>query len=224
MKHIELKLPAKLNFLIMLSGLVILLIPSCTIIRLERKVDDGSTSLTKSDSLAIKPFSISDFNITRTYATPDEIKFQVIDAEQMNELVKRQRYSWIVLGASWCGVSKMALTKFPQIIHSFNPDSIRLIIIIQDLNIPVMQKELFDAHFTFFPYLLSSAKYGTDEAHKQENFAKDLQWDLPLRYFNEGGVPMNIIVDNDKNVKCLFHGIRITTDSISKYTGLVRLN
>jgi len=211
--------------LFFISGFVFLMVQSCIIItRSERKVDDGSTSLTKSDSLAIHPFSILDYNATKNYSIPSEIKFQQIDAEQVNQLIVQQRFTWIMLGASWCPVSKNALIKFNKIIDSFHSDSIRLIIISQDFNIPVLQQELFDAHFPFITYLLNPDKYGRDELHKQENFAKDLKWDLPLRAFKEGGVPMNIIVDSKKQLKYLFGGSRITVDSITKYTGLAKLN
>ena len=222
MKQIVHKFLSSKKFFFSISGFVILMVPSCIITRSEHKVDDGSTSLTKSDSLAIQAFSISDFNTSRNYSSPKEIIFQVIDAEQVNKLVNQQRYSWILLGASWCPVSKYALIKFNKIINNFRTDSIRLIIISQDFNIPVLQQELFDAQYTFIPYLLNPDKYGRDEVYKQEKFAKDLLWDLPLRAFKGGGVPMNIIVDNRKQVKYLFGGSRITVDSISKYTGLAK--
>jgi hypothetical protein len=213
---------SEIKYFIVMTGLVLLLIPSCLVVRYDRKADDGSTSLTNADSLAILPFAISECNTDRIYRSPEDVKFQVIDACQVNEIVSRQRYSWIVVGASWCGVSKMSLTKFPQIIRCFPPDSIRLIVISQDFNIPSLQKELFDAQISSVPYLLSSVEYGTDEVHKQERFAKDLHWDLPLKPFKGGGVPMNIIIDNRKQVYYLFGGIRVTADSITKYTGLAQ--
>jgi thiol-disulfide isomerase/thioredoxin len=203
---------------------VVLLTSSCiTITMYHRKTDDGSTSLTKTDSLAIQPFSLGDFKTSRQYDYPGQIRFQLIDADCINQMVGQQSYTWILIGASWCPVSANAMIRFSKIMQNFQADSIRLIIISQDCNISVLQQEIFNANYSFVPYLLNYAKYGKDEVYKQEKFAKDLHWDLPVKAFKGGGVPMNIIVNNKKEIKYLFGGVRVTADSIARYTGLAIL-
>ena len=138
-------------------------------------------------------------------------------------MVNKQSYTWILIGAFWCQVSANALIKFSKIMQNFLADPIRLIIISQDFNISVFHQEIFDAHFTFIPNLLNYDKYGKDEVQKQEKFAWDLHWDLPVKAFKGGGVPMNIIVDYKKEIKYLFSRNRVTADSILKYTGVAGL-
>lgn len=202
------------------SIMILIILHSCIIQMNSRKFDDGSTTLTHSDSLLIQPFNKTDFSKEINYNSPSDIKFQIIDAEKLAELLPAVPHTWITIGASWCPVSQQSLIKFKKIAKEFDPDSLRWIFISQDYNLSKLQQQLFDAGIVHLSYLLDSEKYGKNEIFKQEKFAKDLSEDLPPQAFKGGGVPESMIINKDMHIEYLFGGIKINEDSIVKYTSL----
>lgn len=193
---------------------------SCIIQINSRKFDDGSTALTHSDSLLLQPFNKGDFSKEYTFNSPSEIKFQVINAENIAEILPVFPHTWITIGASWCPVSQQSIIKFNKITKEFDHDSLRWIFISQDYNLPKLQQQLFDAGINHISYLLDSEKYGKNELFKQEKFAKDLSEDIPVQAFKGGGVPISLLINKDRHIEYLFGGIKVNEDSITKYTFL----
>jgi hypothetical protein len=202
---------------------IVILFSSCIVIK-SRKTDDGSSILTRNDSSFIMPFDQKMATKDITYNIPDEIKFQLIDAGELTLLAKEKPFSWVLLGASWCGISKYARLKFCRSIKHFAPDSIQLLIIDQDFNLKELQKQLFNSGFNHITYLLNPIKYGSDEVYKQERFIKDSGLNLPIKLFEGGGVPKSIVIDRDLKIYYYASGMDITSDTIAKYTGLKRIN
>jgi len=202
---------------------IVIMFSSCIVIR-TRKAGDGSSVLTKKDSALIFPFNENAATDLFTYKTPEEIKFQVINAENISRLTKNKPYSWIFIGASWCGVSKYTRLRFCRSIKHFASDSIQLLIIDQDFDLKELQKQQFNSGFNHITYLLDPGKYGSDESNKQEKLIKELGLQLPIKLFEGGGIPKSIIVDSDLKVYYYASGPGITSDTIVKYTGLKKIN
>jgi len=192
---------------------------SCIIIK-SRKVDDGTKSLTRDDSIKIFPFNYGSVHKTFEYSTPSDIIFQKIETADLKEILTEKKYSWVMFIASWCPVSEKALIKNSGLILKFPEDSIQLYIISQDLNIKNLQKEIFEANYNHIPYLMTSQKYGTDETYKQEKFIKDFDKRIQVARFKEGGVPKNLLFNNKAELLYLTGGTLINCDTIKKYTKL----
>jgi hypothetical protein len=192
---------------------------SCIVIK-SRKVDDGSAALTKEDSTKIFPFDVTTFHKTYEYSAPSWINFQRIDAGELKEIIAGRKYSWVMFVASWCPISKKSMIQNSHLITRFPEDSIQLIIISQDLNIKDLQEELFESNYDHMPYLMNSKKYGTDEVSKQENFIKDFDKKIPLGRFKQGGVPANLLFNNNAELLYVTGGGLINCDTIKKYTSL----
>jgi len=192
---------------------------SCIVIK-SRKVDDGTKSLTRDDSIKIFPFNYGSVHKTFEYSTPSDIIFQKIETADLKEILTEKKYSWVMFIASWCPVSEKALIKNSGLILKFPEDSIQLYIISQDLNIKNLQKEIFEANYNHIPYLMTSQKYGTDETYKQEKFIKDFDKRIQVARFKEGGVPKNLLFNNKAELLYLTGGTLINCDTIKKYTKL----
>jgi hypothetical protein len=206
-----------------ISYFVILMLYSSCITIKTNKPGDGSSTLTHKDSLLIMSFNDSMASKSFINSKPDEITFEMIDAENLKSLVKQKPVNWIFIGSSWCGISKYARKKYCRSIRHFEPDSIQMIMIDQDFDLHELQKQVFESEFTHITYLLDPVKYGRDEAHKQERFIEDCKIDLPMKLFKWGGVPKSIVVDNKMNVLYYASGPDINSDTIVKYTGLKKI-
>jgi hypothetical protein len=202
---------------------IIISFSSCITLK-SRQIDDGSSSLTRSDSSLIMPFDENAGSEVLIYNNQNQIRFQMIDAEKLVQLTQKKPYTWILIGASWCGISKYARLKFCRSIKHFAPDSIQLIIIDQDFDLKELQKQQFNTGFNHITYLLDPEKYGSDESYKQERFIKESGMKLPIKLFEGGGVPKSIVVDNDLNLFYYASGMDITSDTIARYTGLQKIN
>ena len=208
------------------SGLILVLIiivsssiilQSCLIKVFKRGVDDGSSKLTKTDSLLISTFNQDDLRKTFNYSSQSAIKFQVINARDILNVCSQTEYLWVVIGASWCPISNQALTKYTAISKHFEGTQLRFVYISQDFNLKLLQEELFEADYPYIPYLLDPKKYGTDEVTKQERFGKELNITPLVSTFKGGGVPNCFILDKNEMVCYHSHGNRITQDTIIKY-------
>jgi hypothetical protein len=203
--------------------LIVISFSSCITIK-KRQSDDGSSSLARNDSSLIMPYDENAGSEVLIYNNQKEIKFQMIDAEKLIQLTQRKPFTWILIGASWCGISKYARLRFCRSIKHFAPDSIQLIIIDQDFDLKELQKQQFNSGFNHITYLLDPERYGSDESYKQERFIKESGLKLPIKLFEGGGVPKSIVVDNDLNIHYYASGMDVTSDTISKYTGLKKIN
>jgi thiol-disulfide isomerase/thioredoxin len=192
---------------------------SCIVIK-NRKVDDGTKSLTRDDSTRISPFNHNTVHKTYEYSSPSGIFFQTIEADELKKILAEKKYSLVMFIASWCPVSEKALIKNSGLIVKLPEDSIQLLVISQDLNIKDLQKEIFEANYYHVPYLMMSAKYGSDEVFKQERFIKDLDKKIPVGRFKGGGVPTNLLFNNKSELLYVTGGTAINCDTIKKYTTL----
>jgi hypothetical protein len=199
---------------------VLLIIANACIILKHKKSDDGSTTLTRSDSALIVPFCSSDILREWTRTGKEEVRFQVIDAGKLDTLISLKPFSWIFIGASWCGATHIAIQQYAHSIRRLNSDSIQWIVIYQEYNLPDIQNEVFMAGAKCPVYLLDSKKYGSHEADKQVNLVKDLHWGLDIQPFIGGGIPKSLIVGSDHKVYYYASGFDIRADTIVKYTGL----
>jgi len=207
----------------MLNVLLTLLLAGACITMRTRKVDDGSTTLSKEDSLKIFPFSISQADMKNVYSAQKEIVFQVINTDELKRIIPQKKYTWLLIGSSWCPVCQRVIKQYSSLIKEYPRDSIQLILVCQDMNIPVLQSEIFESDYRRMPYLMDPKKYGSDEVFKQEKFIRDLDPKLPLAFFKGGGVPVNLMLDQHYNVLFMKHGDLISHDTIWKYTHLKRI-
>ena len=198
---------------------IFLLINSCIVIR-SRQVDDGTKSLTKEDSAKIFPFDIGSINQKTEYATSSEIIFQRITANDLKQLILLKPYTWVLICASWCPISERAIKRHSELSKHIPEDSYQLVIISQDLNIKLLQKEIFQSSYSHIPYLIDSKLYGTDEHVKQKKFITDFNKNLPLDFFKNGGVPTCLLFNQNAELLYLTGGTLITCDTIKKYTNL----
>jgi hypothetical protein len=192
---------------------------SCIRIR-STKFDDGSSFLTKEDSSLIKPFIHDSIRNEHSDLSASDVRFEIISAQDVEWLIKKKQFSWVMIISSWCGASLDNLVKGVKLMKHFPADSLQWIVISQDLNLKYLKQDIRVAGFTGTTYLLDPGKYGSKENQKQTNLMKDLQWDIPPRFFYGGGIPKNIIIDKDQKVHFFISGNVITEDTISKYTHL----
>jgi hypothetical protein len=198
---------------------IILVISSCIVIR-SRKIDDGTKSLTKEDSTKIFPFDVSSIHQKTDYSAASEIIFQRITANDLKKIIQSRPYTWVLICASWCPYSERAIYVDSKLTKRLPEDSLKLVIISQDLNIKLLQKELFQSSYNSIPYLLDSKQYGTNEHIKQGKFISDFDKKIPLRYFKDGGVPTCLIFNQKTELLYLTGGSTIDCDTIKKYTKL----
>jgi hypothetical protein len=203
-----------LIFLFLLSFMV-----SCIIIR-KKTPDDYSSELTREDSASIVPFNASSMKTLNNYKDLQDIRFQVITAEGLRELIPAKPFSWVVIISSWCGASYFAVMKYSKMMESLPADSLQFILISQDLNLKYLKAEILKAGFRSVPFLIDPVRYGNVEHFKQANLMKEVNWNIPVSFFADGGIPKNIILDDKMNVRSYMSGDIVTSDTIAKYTGL----
>jgi hypothetical protein len=198
---------------------MICFLDSCITIR-SRKVDDGTMSLTKEDSTLIFPFDLSVFNQKESAATVKDIHFRTMDADNLHAVIPQKKYTWLLIGASWCPISEKALKVYSRLITEYPEDSIQLIFLSQDMNLKILQQEIFESDYNRTPFLMDAKKYGTDEVFKQEKFIREFNKQIPRDYFKGGGVPCSVLFDQNSTVLLIKKGDGISGDTLRKYTNL----
>ena len=179
---------------------------SCiTIEKLEsRKVDDGSSSVSKAESIYLSNFKLESFS---SKSSPN--KFQYINKNQLISIAKKNNYTIGVIYASWCPVCHTYLSTIRTWTDSLKllQNNVGLVLIEQNVNIGYTQELLAKNNYPFLSYIIDPQEYGTDESTKQDKFLNAIN---PKRKTNEGGVPTTVILDSNGNIIREIGGKKIT--------------
>ena len=179
---------------------------SCiTIEKLEsRKVDDGSSSVSKAESIYLSDFKLESFS---SKSSPN--KFQYINKNQLISIAKKNNYTIGVIYASWCPVCHTYLSTIRTWTDSLKllQNNVGLVLIEQNVNIGYTQELLAKNNYPFLSYIIDPQEYGTDESTKQDKFLNAFN---PKRKTNEGRVPTTVILDSNGNIIREIGGKNIT--------------
>ena len=179
---------------------------SCiTIEKLEsRKVDDGSSSVSKAESIYLSDFKLESFS---SKSSPNQ--FQYINKNQLISIAKKNNYTIGVIYASWCPVCHTYLSTIRTWTDSLKllQNNVGLVLIEQNVNIGYTQELLAKNNYPFLSYIIDPQEYGTDESTKQDKFLNAFN---PKRKTNEGGVPTTVILDSNGNIIREIGGKKIT--------------
>ena len=179
---------------------------SCiTIEKLEsRIVDDGSSSVSKAESIYLSDFKLESFSST---SSPNQ--FQYINKNQLISIAKKNNYTIGVIYASWCPVCHTYLSTIRTWTDSLKllQNNVGLVLIEQNVNIGYTQELLAKNNYPFLSYIIDPQEYGTDESTKQDKFLNAFN---PKRKTNEGRVPTTVILDSNGNIIREIGGKKIT--------------
>ena len=179
---------------------------SCiTIEKLEsRKVDDGSSSVSKAESIYLSDFKLESFS---SKSSPNQ--FQYINKNQLISIAKKNNYTIGVIYASWCPVCHTYLSTIRTWTDSLKllQNNVGLVLIEQNVNIGYTQELLAKNNYPFLSYIIDPQEYGTDESTKQDKFLNAFN---PKRKTNEGRVPTTVILDSNGNIIREIGGKNIT--------------
>ena len=179
---------------------------SCiTIEKLEsRKVDDGSSSISKAESIYLSNFKLESFS---SKSSPNQ--FQYINKNQLISIAKKNNYTIGVIYASWCPVCHTYLSTIRTWTDSLKllQNNVGLVLIEQNVNIGYTQELLAKNNYPFLSYIIDPQEYGTDESTKQDKFLNAFN---PKRKTNEGRVPTTVILDSNGNIIREIGGKKIT--------------
>jgi hypothetical protein len=76
-------------------------------------------------------------------------------------------------------------------------------VVSQNINVPVMQKSLYNSNYKRLSYILDPDQYGTDEAMKQLKFISALSGKVTD---STGAVPKTIIIQKGNNNITILNG------------------
>ena len=179
---------------------------SCiTIEKLEsRKVDDGSSSVSKAESIYLSDFKLESFS---SKSSPNQ--FQYINKNQLISIAKKNNYTIGVIYASWCPACHTYLSTIRSWTDSLKllQNNVGLVLIEQNVNIGYTQELLAKNNYPFLSYIIDPQEYGTDESTKQDKFLNAFN---PKRKTNEGRVPTTVILDSNGNIIREIGGKKIT--------------
>ncbi len=179
---------------------------SCiTIEKLEsRIVDDGSSSVSKAESIYLSDFKLESFS---SKSSPNQ--FQYINKNQLISIAKKNNYTIGVIYASWCPVCHTYLSTIRTWTDSLKllQNNVGLVLIEQNVNIGYTQELLAKNNYPFLSYIIDPQEYGTDESTKQDKFLNAFN---PKRKTNEGRVPTTVILDSSGNIIREIGGKKIT--------------
>ncbi|MCX6290486.1 MAG: hypothetical protein NT126_01825 [Bacteroidetes bacterium] len=77
------------------------MLSSCIVVSFSRKDDDGSTSISKNDSIQIAGFNIENFDDEPRLLKSGLPVSEEIDGGNITALMGRKKYTWIVIWATW---------------------------------------------------------------------------------------------------------------------------
>ncbi|MBA3284344.1 MAG: redoxin domain-containing protein [Nitrosopumilus sp.] len=181
-----------------------------------RSNDDGSSKLTKKDSIHIKTFSVENFDKVYTYKSKEFIDFELFNAKDCKLLFSKSKYTWVFIQSSWCGVCVPSLKKYIQLADSLKDEGIRIIVVNQDIQIPQLQKKIFKQGFRYQTYIIDPNVYGTMETKKQELFVSELADGKAIEGYSSSGVPKNLFF-NSKGELVYYSPINdITTQTLKE--------
>ena len=169
-----------------------------------RKIDDGSSSVNKEESIYLSEFNMQSIS---TESTPNQ--FLYINKNQLVSIARKNKYTIAVIWASWCPVCQTYLSKMKVWTDSLKllHDNVDLILIEQNISIRYSQELLKKNNYPFLSYIIDPKEYGTDETTKQDNFLNAFN---PKRKISEGGVPNTVIIDSNGNMIREIRGRKIT--------------
>ncbi len=163
---------------------------SCITIRIN---DDGSRDLKENETAAIVPFNLTDVGQVKEYASQEQIQFQEVNAEDLKEIKKLSKKTWIYLWGSWC---KPCIAKLPKLIElDKKDDSLNIIFVSEDYYITELQRLLHSNNYNKTPYLLDSKIYGSDKSAKPRQLKEEF---LPEVNFDPG-FPQNYVFNRTMN-------------------------
>lgn len=156
-----------------------------------RKVDDGSSSISKEDSLSLHDFSEADAYFLKR---PD--LFEFITADQLRLIAQKNKYTIVVFWASWCPVCHDYLSNLKLWKDSITDlkQDIGVTLISQNINIKYLKTIVQRYNYPCQSYIIDPRIYGTDERNKQDKFLNEFN---PTRSQTYGSVPRTIILNNN---------------------------
>lgn len=202
-----------------LLPIIIIILSGCFLVKIERlesrKLDDGSASLKKKDSTYIKTFDLEKVGLRKKINAENEIYFEVITTENLNEIISRNKMTLVTIWASWCPVCHNQLSIYNRIVDSLQQIGIEAILVAQNFNISYSQKILFKNSIFFQSYILSDNRVGTDETKKQYILLRN--YDAKV-HNNGGSVPSSILFDQSGKIIKIKAGLINALDFYLKKT------
>jgi hypothetical protein len=189
------------NFTLLISFFFLTIISSCIIsIVPSRKNDDGSSSLTKEDSLHLAKFDLQKFNSSQEKLPDGGRIIREIDGNNIRSVLTKNKYTWIIIWATWCPHSQRDVPRAIKFYHDhLEGKQTSLVLIAQDYNIKSTDKSLNEFKYDGQGYVLSAKKYGNDEWEKVAKMKKDICRDCPVPNVS----PQHIVLGDDG--KLVFH-------------------
>ncbi len=170
------------------------LLTSCIIQMGYRKENDGSTSLSKTDSLHLAKFDIQNFNNASLQSTDSARIFQEIDGDGIKLILKKNKFTWILLWATWCPHSYNDVPRALKYYENFlKGEKLNIVLVTQNYDMKAMNKMLSEFHYKKQCYVLSAGKYGTAEFEKVVRLKQEICTTCP----EYKGVPQHILLDQD---------------------------
>lgn len=192
---------------------ILLLSTSCiTFYKTESsKADDGSSSISKQDSLSLHEFSGAE---NSTVNRSD--LFEFISANQLKSIAIKNQYTIVVLWASWCPICHDYLPKLNLWQDSITSlkKNIGITLISQNINISYSQTILTRYNYPYQSYILDPRLYGSNERTKQDKFLAEF---ITKHQQTNGAVPRTLLLDKNGNIIVELSGKKITLNQLMSY-------
>ena len=176
---------------------LLIFLSSCFLIKIEqlenRTNDDGSGSVTKSDSACIRKFNADNYESVKRVDSSSQIILELVDVKNIQEIISKNEKTLITFWASWCPVCHKQLVGYHKIVDSLKKVGIHSLFVAQNLNIAYSQQILFKDSFFFQTYILHDNQIGSDESQKQYRLLK--QFDQNIKN-NDGSIPASFLMNN----------------------------
>lgn len=199
--------------LIITQAIATLLLCGCVTIVPPRKDDDGSTTLKWEEASMIHPYTTPSPSLW--YTNQKQLDFEYITAANIKAAVHNHNYTVVEVSASWCAHCWVNLSNLRKIHKLLGDRNSQLFFVWQNINVPVMQGQLFKADYKTRSYIIDPKSYGTDETQKQISFCRELVDNYPYNF--SGSVPLVIILDKNGACKKVLGG-EVSSDTLLRYT------
>ena len=179
--------------------------------------DDGSSSLSKKDSIHLKKFAVENSEVEFEYKNREEIDFELIEnGEQFVELCKKHKYTWLFVQASGCGPCSIALKRHIPIADSLSAEDVKIVVVNQDIAVRQLQKKLYGEKYKYHSYILDPKTYGTVESKKQDKFIKELTNNSEIKGYSPNGLPRNFFFNQKAELVYYDTTYNISVDLIKR--------
>ncbi|MFP5471382.1 MAG: hypothetical protein ACLGGV_07275 [Bacteroidia bacterium] len=193
---------------------LLIVVHSCTIQRVTRSsVDDGSTTLTKYDSVHIRTFNMENAFKKQTISSQDDIFFEEIKGDDVKKLIGINDYTWVIVAASWCPHCHNEVPRVSGILEELKEYNIKPIIIFQNYDIKATQELLYSAHWDEQTYIIDAKTYGSVEPQKHLKIRKEI---CPECDNTTTGIPAQYIFNKKGEMLLLKFGEGITVEKIKE--------